>query len=141
MGFDVGRTRYKLSFADPALADFQVEVAALSVRETFAYNDAIAEAPDAKAVMRIMVETVGHQLVSWNAEKDGQPLPATLEGLLDLDDYYVSPIITGWLQASKPAQDEQGEPDPTVQDRPSIEASLPMSPLAEPDENGLAPAG
>lgn len=138
MGFPVERTLYRLRFDAEHLTGLEVEVAAMSVREAWAYNDAIAEAPDNDARFRLMVETVARQLASWNLEKaPGEPWPMTLDGLLDLDDSIVSPIILGWLQAIRP---QPQAPDPTRQ-AASIEASLPMAPLPEPSGSEPAPAG
>lgn len=138
MGFEVERTVYRLRFDDEKLAGFEVDVAAMSVREMFAYNDAVQEADGADARMRVMVDTLGRQLISWNAQQLGQPLPPTRDGLLELDDHYVSPLITGWLQAIRGAQAEP-EPDPTGQAQPL--AGLPMQPIADANGNVPAPAG
>lgn len=138
-GFDVGRTVYRLTFDDPRFEGFTVDVAAMSVAETWAYNDALAEAKDADAYTRVIVNTIGRQLLSWNATKDGQPVPASLDGLLDLDDHYASAIITGWLKAIRPTPEQ--EPDPTQQADSLLEGSLPMSPLTESAASESAPAG
>lgn len=138
MGFPVERTRYRLTFEQEHLAGLEVEVAAMTVRETWAYNDAIAQAGnDLGAVTRIMIETVARQLASWNLEKaPGEPWPLTLEGFLDLDDSLVSPILTGWLQAIRPSRQAA---DPT--EPPPEGMDIPMQPLTASDENASEPAG
>lgn len=138
MGFPVERTRYRLTFEQEHLAGLEVEVAAMSVREAFAYDDAIADAADDKARVLIRIEALARQLASWNLEKSpGEPWPMTLEGLHDLDGHLLGAIIAGWLQAMQPAQQAV---DPTRQ-AASIESSLPMQPIGDASETGPEPPG
>lgn len=142
-GFDVSRTVYKLTFDDPRFDGFEVSVQAMSVLETWAYNDAVAEAATPSAVTRLVIETIGAHLLSWNAQRGGEPVPATIEGLTGLDDHYISAIMSGWLKAIRPAEaaEAEQEADPTAAGDSSLEGSLPMSPLTEPAVNGSVPAG
>lgn len=135
-GFDVSRTIYSLRFDDPRFEGFEVQVEAMSVRETWEYNDAVAEAADDAQVIRLMIETIGKHLVSWNATKNGEPVPATGEQFAELDGHYTSAVIDGWLQAIRPPK--QDAPDPTRPAGASLEESLPMQ--TSPVINGSVPA-
>lgn len=137
MGFPVERTRYRLTFAQEHLQGLEVQVAAMSVREAFAYDDAIADADGMAAIMRVNIETLARQLDHWNLEKSpGEPWPMTLDGLYDLDGHLLGAIVGGWLQALQPAREAV---DPTRPD--PIEASLPMQPIGDESASGPEPSG
>jgi hypothetical protein len=53
---------------------------------------------DARAILGLF-DRFGRALVSWNVEdpETGEPIPATPEGIADLDDDFVLKIIMGWL--------------------------------------------
>jgi hypothetical protein len=136
MGFPVERTQYRLRFEQPELDGLEVTVAAMSVRESFAFDDACAEATTDAAQLRVWVETLGRQLVSWNLEKSpGEPWPMTLEGLWDLDGHLLGAITAGWLQALRPPK------PPTDPTGAGPMQGLPMQPLADSSENENEPAG
>ena len=53
---------------------------------------------DARAILGLF-DRFARALVSWNVEdpETGDPIPATAEGIADLDDDFVLKIIMGWL--------------------------------------------
>jgi len=53
---------------------------------------------DARAILGLF-DRFARSLVSWNVEdpETGEPIPATAEGIADLDDDFVLKIIMGWL--------------------------------------------
>lgn len=71
------------------------------------------------------LKTMGEKLLSWNLEdEDGQPVPATSEGVLQQDKDLMIAICTAWLDALRGVSGplEQTSPD----GGPSLEASIPM---------------
>jgi hypothetical protein len=129
MGKLVEPTLYKLTFADGPLQGAHVTVASMSVRDTWAYNDRLAEiGEDRGARYRHMLTTLASLITDWDLEKaPGEPWPLTLDGVLSLPDDWLPALIVGWLQAIN------GVPDPTgtAAADPSGEASLPMQPIQD----------
>lgn len=126
MGTLVEPTHYRLAFEDGPLRGAQVTVASMSVRETWAYNDALNELSDTSARYRLMVRTLAPLIVSWDLEKTpGEPWPLTLDGILSLPDHWLPAIVTGWIQA---INGTGADPTGTAPADP-IEASLPMEVL------------
>ena len=125
MGKLVEPTHYKLVFETGPLQGAQVTVASMSVRETWAYNDALGELADIDARYRFMVNTLAPLIVSWDLEKaPGEAWPLTLDGVLSLPDNWLPDIVTGWLKAINGTPDPTGTAGEAALD--PIEASLPM---------------
>jgi hypothetical protein len=87
----------------------------------------------------LLVRTLAARLISWNVEDDnGNPVPATFEGVCTQDSAMVMAILSALRQANS------GVPDPLPQPSPSGETSLappiPMAPLSESPQNSAVPA-
>lgn len=108
MGFTPEPTHYKLAFEDPSLAGLEVTVAGLSVGDFLALTEmaALADPSDpasaAKAASSAgdMLSTFGAALVGWNVDgANGQPLPATYDGVKQLEFGFVFRLVTAWISA------------------------------------------
>ncbi|MGR6923083.1 hypothetical protein ACU635_53265 [[Actinomadura] parvosata] len=132
MGYKRPTKVYKLVFAeDDDMAGLEVRARSMS---TGALLDMaplldlkLSASPTAEEMESIaeLLEKFAQVLVSWNLEdEDGQPVPATLEGLLDQDIDFVIRIIMAWADAISgvPAPLPQTSPD----GEPSLAASIPM---------------
>jgi len=129
MGFVVERDVYKLVFKDPKYAGLEVSASELSTGELWEFLDAEKIAAqggaEGKAARLRTVEIFVSALVSWNAtDKQGQPTPMTVEGVLSLGHRFNSCVMDAWTDAlvgiSAPLS-------PTSSDGlPSLEASIPM---------------
>lgn len=76
-----------------------------------------------------MFEKFAGVLVSWNLENDeGEPIPATVESLMDEDFDFVMQLIHAWIRAvtgvSAPLE------KPSTSGNPSLVESLPMDVLS-----------
>jgi hypothetical protein len=93
---------------------------------------------DARAILGLF-DRFARALVSWNVEdpETGDPIPATAEGIADLDDDFVLKIIMGWLTTVE--IDGGGQAVVTtaalhaeaaaVEDDAELVATLPVEPL------------
>lgn len=104
-GFRPARTLYKLDFSRTELAGLEVTTRAVSVDGLTAIIDLAAtmDAGDDAGVEDVakVGELFGRfaaVLVSWNIEDDdGQPVPATREGLGTLYFPFVMTVIMAWI--------------------------------------------
>lgn len=71
------------------------------------------------------------KLVSWNLEDEdtGEPVPPTLDGVLDQDNDFVLEMIGAWTAAAAGVSPPLG--GSSTGGEPSLEASMPMVPLPE----------
>jgi hypothetical protein len=81
------------------------------------------------AKMRPVLEKFADVLLSWDLEvKPGEPTPANLDGLLQVDTGQVMRILTAWQKAVSDVPAPL--PEPSSGGGPSLEGSLPMEPLS-----------
>lgn len=99
------RTTYRLDFADTDLDGLEVRMRGGKLRTVFdqlplvGVTDANATPEDAKLMLAQYEELAAH-LVDWNmVDDDGNDIPATLEGLKDLELRHVQMIATAWQRA------------------------------------------
>lgn len=122
-------TLYRLTFEDGPLKDATVTVASMSIRETWAYNDKLAELTDLDVRYRFMVNTVAPLITAWDLEKAaGEPWPLTLDGIFSLPDDYMPSIVLGWLKVIGGIADPTGTGDEPEQDEDPL-AALPIETL------------
>lgn len=133
MGFEAPDTVYKLQFADEKLNGLEVRVKAFAFQDVLD-NEAILYGgwlydPDLSAEEKAAKRDELHrlfagQLVDWNLEKNGQPVPATFEGLRSQEVPLVGTIISAWrdnaIGVAIPLE------QPSTDGEPSVEASIPM---------------
>lgn len=127
-GFRRKRKVFKLTFED--YEGLEVEVKSVPVRKLLDVLQ-LADAMTGKPTQEQVEELFGwfaDRIVSWNYEdEDGNPLPATLDTLLDDDFDFALKMVMAWVQAvsaitvpSIEAPANGTTPDP-------LEASIPMS--------------
>jgi hypothetical protein len=74
----------------------------------------------------------GKRLVSWNlTDDDDQPIPATAEGLRQVDTSLVTALKTAWLQSIVGVHDADPLPRSSPSGEPSPVESIPMEALSE----------
>jgi len=145
MGYKRKKTIYKLIFEDedglevrayaPPLSFLQrsIDMAALAGRR----SDDLS--PDELALVTGFFSGFAKYLVSWNLEDDDdQPVPATLDGLLDQDMDFVFQIIDAWLDSVGEVAGPLGQSSSAGS--PSLAASLPMEPLSPSQQNLSGPS-
>jgi len=136
MGYVPKRTLYKLDFAKTEFAGLEVTTKSASMEvllEVLQMAD-LFEQSGMNAISREQLDTVfglfGQVLHSWNVEtEDGQPVPATKDGLLSQDPEFVMAVMTAWAaemtQAPPPLP---GEPSSGATSR---EAALQLASLSQ----------
>lgn len=124
---------YRLVFADPEYHGLEVVVRRMSFGafraqagiSTFNPEKLVANQLDKADVDRLnrVLAELCDALVSWNLEDpDGNPVPATREGLDSQDLVLALQLLDAWMTA---AGQHQAPPRPD----PALEAGLPMQPL------------
>lgn len=135
MGFAVPQAHYKLIFKDPDYEGLEVTARELSTGELWEYMaaektaaDITQDSKDRTAARRQLLQMLADALISWNAEKDGKPVPTTVDGLLSLGHSFNSRVMDAWTDAligiSAPL------PETSTAGEPSVEASIPMDALS-----------
>jgi hypothetical protein len=137
MGFRPQRQLVQLDFSQTEFAGLEITTRAVPVSTLLGFIELIdqAEALDAKAfkpedlnVVRELFARFAAVLVSWNVEDDdGQPVPATVDGLTSQDFPFVMSVISTWITAlsqAPPPLRSASKPG-----GPPLEASLPMETL------------
>jgi hypothetical protein len=120
MGYQ--RKVYRLVFDDPEMDGLEVRAKSVSL-------GAMRKAADSDDEF-LMMELFAKALVSWNLEDDGEPVPATLEGLEDQDPEFVTAIITAWTGTISGVPDASPLGGGSDSGRRSLEASIPMETLS-----------
>lgn len=100
MGFQRKRKIYKLDFAGTEYDGLVVKVGGLTTGEylelvTLAAPGVENSEDETAGMLRMLA---GH-LKSWNLEEDGEPIPATFEGVKSNDLSMNMAIITAWTDA------------------------------------------
>ena len=111
MGFEAPRTVYQLDFSDTEYAGLELAVRATTVDELLTLMELIDGRDEAKGIRRLF-EAFAQILVSWNVTRGGHPVPTTVEGLLSLEEPFVTAIILAWqrnlVQAPPPLPGTSG---------------------------------
>ncbi|GAA2209314.1 hypothetical protein GCM10009850_047720 [Nonomuraea monospora] len=131
MGYKRPAKIYKLVFAEDDMAGLEVKARSMSTGDLLdmapLLDLKLSASPTAEEMESIaeLLERFADVLVSWNLEdEDDQPVPATLEGLLDQDIDFVMRIIMAWADAVSGVPAPLPEPSPGGE--PSLAASIPM---------------
>jgi hypothetical protein len=137
-------TTYNVIFEEPhPLAGLTIKTKAMSAREFAAFGLRLAEAAevekagtDAEKLRQLgtlmdslekVREMFAEKLISWDMEEEnGEPTPATLEGVMLLDDKQFYGIVEEWLTAVGGVDDKTGK------DSGSGEISRELSELMDP---------
>lgn len=110
MGFDIGM-RHRIAWAEgTTYAGFEVVLTVPSIGEVFELDRINAEfAADlegqtrqerGEALWHRRAEIIATHLIEWNAERDGEPVPTTLDGVMSLSGGMINSIVIGWLGAA-----------------------------------------
>ena len=131
MGYTPKRTLYKLDFSRTEHAGLEVTTRSASLEtllEVLALAD-LAEARGLEAVVKqfqAAIALFAGVLVSWNVETDdGDPVPATAEGLQSQEPEFVLSVMTMWATEMTKAPPDLPS---ASSDGAALEASIPMSP-------------
>lgn len=136
MGFEALRRTYRLEFEGSDEFDgLIVKCRPPTVGEALEHLDLAwlsdDEISDEDRLQRLhgLYKVFASRLVSWNVEIDGEPVPATLDGLKSLSNDFGLRIVRSWLfeTSAVPRPLDAGSPSG---DR-SLEASIPMESLSE----------
>ena len=123
-GFEPPGSGAKLDFSDTAYAGLQVTMDAISLGDLLDIQG-LAETGTTAAV-REMVARFAKSLESWNVTRNGEPVPATLEGALSLDAVFIGAIIKAWTQGTA----EAPPPLPGASDSGTTSAEVSTAALA-----------
>lgn len=129
-GFTPPRTVYRLDFEGTELEGLEVRMrggklgAAFDTVQLVGVTEKNATAADAKLALAQYEEMADH-LISWNVmDKNGQEVPANLEGLKTQETRHVNMIAAAWQRA------QVDVPGPLPRDSsPSPTPDLPMIPM------------
>jgi len=116
MGFEAPGTGQKLDFTGTRLEGLEVTVDSASVGmllDIMADYEAVTgedvKPGEAIPVIRRLLENFGELLEEWNVERKGRPVPASYEGLRQLDINFVVELIGAWLTGTTDPGDELGK--------------------------------
>ena len=127
MGYEYAPPTYKLVFEDhPGL---EVKARSVELGDYLDFIDILEQGGFTKENVRGLFEKFAGFLVSWNLERDGEPVPLTADALYRLDIKFVREIIDGWREGMEGVEAplEQSSDD----GQPSLAASIPMESLPE----------
>lgn len=133
--FEVPRTIYNLEWDDEAYAGLVVRVRAMTVREALDGYDTLwaidnsQDLNERRERVRQQHEMFMSHVVEWNLCENGEPIPATVEGLQSMEGTFVGSMISAWLRnsvgVSRPLDDSSTDGDLSAME------SIPMESLSE----------
>jgi hypothetical protein len=135
MGYRPKRKTYRLDFTGTEYEGLAVTMRGLTVGEELELEELRSQDGGGRRIFEMMTGL----LVEWNVEDDnGQPVPATLDGICTQDSTLVMAILDAAQQAAS------GVPDPLPNGSPSGEpspvASIPTETLSPSLESSAVPA-
>jgi len=138
MGFEYTKYRppLRLVFADPELNGLVVIMnrpnidEAMFVGEFYATDHAAATAEKRQADYAHIHELIASKIVEWNMEIGGKPIPATLEGLRQIDGDLLGSILGAWLKGAAMVSDPLEQTSNGGGDSAVVPASIPMEPFS-----------
>lgn len=128
MGFEYNPKLRKLIFEDPEMAGLEARVKLPAMAVVLKVASMQGARVDADG-FKDLVADFADCLVEWNLEKKGEPVPPTLEGLLEQDQDLLIMLVDAW-QSGLAGVDAPLE-TPSRDGEPSLVASIPMAPLSE----------
>jgi hypothetical protein len=135
MGYKPKRKIITLDFEGTKHDGLEVTMRGLTVGEELELDDLRGK----EGIGRRIFEMMAGLLHEWNVEDDqGQPVPATFEGVCTQDATFIQEI----LDALQGSQSEVSDPLPqsSPSGEPSPVASIPMEPLSESPQSSAVPA-
>jgi len=134
MGYRPPRKIYNLDFTGTDYEGLQVALRGFTVGEELDLDDKDMTGP-------LIVETLVARLVSWNVEDDqGQPVPATHEGVRSQDSVMIGAIISALREATSGVPAPLPETSPSGETSPAPPIPMPMAPLSENHQSSAVPA-
>jgi hypothetical protein len=141
-GYKPARTVYKLNFSQTEHAGLEVTARGTTINglRRFIHLGAELDGLDPEAMtpaeldkkLPAMFEPFAKVLVSWNVlDEDDQPVPATLDGLLDQEVAFVAEIIQAYVSAISQAPPPLPPSTRGAATGDPVEASIPMTPVDE----------
>ena len=124
MGFNASPRAVRIQFAP----EHQYHGAEARIRHmSLGEWEAVIESDEDNALAEF-----GKRLVSWNlTDDDDQPIPATAEGLRQVDTSLVTALKNAWLQSIAGVHDADPLPQSSPSGEPSLVESVPMEALSE----------
>lgn len=119
MSFEPPRKTYRLLFVDADYSGAEVVCHSTSLGMLDSIDRSIAG-------MKLFGDEI---LVSWNVTKDGEPLPATGEGVMATDGAFAIALIEAWVKGMTGITDPLETPSRNGSTTPTV--SIPMVPLSE----------
>ena len=137
MGYRPKRKIYNLSFAGTEHDGLEVVMRGVTVGEELRINSIARDGDgDGAAIVELMVDL----LVRWNVEdENGQPVPATPEGVRSQDAAFIGDILTALRKAAGGVVDGP-LPSDSTSGLPSLVESIPMEALSPSPESYATPA-
>lgn len=123
MGYTRTKT-FDMRFKEGEMAGLEVRCRRVSVGTLFDVGAIVDRRKESKEAFAAAVEELAKVIVSWNYEDDdGNPVPISVETLLEEDADFVLGLFRAWTDAlgGVPAPLEQASPDG------EIEAQIPMT--------------
>ena len=102
MGYKKEATLYRLKFQDPGFGGFECVMKSLTIKQfkkLASMSDELKSgAEGAEDALDNLFGTMAKKLVSWNLEdEDGNPVPATAEGIEDQELDFILQILMAWM--------------------------------------------
>ena len=98
MGYKPRRTVYKLDFSETEHAGLEVTIRSAPIEQLLALEEFGEQDGLGADAARDMFRQFASLLVSWNVEDDdGQPVPATYEGVITQEPEFIQELIRMWL--------------------------------------------
>ena len=126
MGYKPQKKVFRLRFEDEEYADLVIRVKSATMNDFMELTKLDKDKPDdSLKVFALFVRNI----VSWNIEDDDDnPLPVTVESLLDLEPDFVNRLITTWMETTAGVSVPLGKPSNVGATAPTV--SIPMEPLS-----------
>lgn len=134
MGVIVALDTYDLKLKDPKYAGVEITAEELSISDLWRFMElekvANGRSDEAQAARLEVMQMLVGALLSWNVDdKQGNPVPLTVEGLTGRGRHFNAQLMDAWTDAlvgiSAPL------PQTSTDGLPSVEASIPMETSSE----------
>lgn len=129
-GYTPHRKVYKLRFADPEMDGLVVRARSLPLGRFLSLASLVKAGNDIQPErLAELFEGFAGSLVDWNLTgDDGEPVPATLDGVYSQEPDFMLAIILPWIEVVASISSPLGKP--SSGGGPSPEASIPMEVLS-----------
>ena len=135
MGYRPQRKTFKLDFTGTQYEGLEVSMRGLTVGEELELDDLRSQPGYGRKVFEMMTGL----LVEWNVEDEqGNPVPATREGVNTQDAAMVMAILDAVQTANSGVSDPLPQSSPSGEPSPAV--SIPMEPLSESPQTSAVPA-